>query len=454
MNLEMFDHIEDILEIFESKREIYKLIAEEVKDYFEASVFSESKYTFTMAYRIKSVDSIREKLLRNSYISKYGSSEEVLSNFQDLIGFRIECKFIDDEKYAMELLRSFFDETEDEVYYYNSSMPKIRLKLSDEQPQKQKNGFDIYKVDGLYMLGKDSVRFELQIKAMVNAFWGEIEHKIIYKNNTYMLGDSFVTDLMTSIKKSLNMIDGQLYVLYKRFKRAGEVETNRNNAYAIEKFISKMVYDSFAKMMDTQIGFTIDFKASCDAVVRYIMDVNNAEDMEDYGRVMMSILYILNALPDEGVRVDEQLIFERKLYYESEFCSNILETILKLVNINYKWHLFFLVLCSLERGDNSDDLESFISYYRGVVLSNRSFAMLEQEEVADAREIRFDFLNAVSEVFKERQNIDYLCAVGIKTIHRALNYVIPMVVEECKKGKKWESVKGEYLNVFKGKLQL
>ena len=99
----MFDHIEDILEIFESKREIYKLIAEEVKDYFEASVFSESKYTFTMAYRIKSVDSIREKLLRNSYISKYGSSEEVLSNFQDLIGFRIECKFIDDEKYAMEL---------------------------------------------------------------------------------------------------------------------------------------------------------------------------------------------------------------------------------------------------------------------------------------------------------------------------------------------------------------
>lgn len=454
MNLEMFDHIEDILEIFESKREIYKLIAEEVKDYFEASVFSESKYTFTMAYRIKSVDSIREKLLRNSYISKYGSSEEVLSNFQDLIGFRIECKFIDDEKYAMELLRSFFDETEDEVYYYNSSMPKIRLKLSDEQPQKQKNGFDIYKVDGLYMLGKDSVRFELQIKAMVNAFWGEIEHKIIYKNNTYMLGDSFVTDLMTSIKKSLNMIDGQLYVLYKRFKRAGEVETNRNNAYAIEKFISKMVYDSFAKMMDTQIGFTIDFKASCDAVVRYIMDVNNAEDMEDYGRVMMSILYILNALPDEGVRVDEQLIFERKLYYESEFCSNILETILKLVNINYKWHLFFLVLCSLERGDNSDDLESFISYYRGVVLSNRSFAMLEQEEVADAREIRFDFLNAVSEVFKERQNIDYLCAVGIKTIHRALNYVIPMVVEECKKGKKWESVKGAYLNVFKGKLQL
>ena len=250
------------------------------------------------------------------------------------------------------------------------------------------------------------------------------------------------------------MIDGQLYVLYKRFKRASEVETNRNNAYAIEKFISKMVYDSFAKMMDAQIGFTIDFKASCDAVVRYIMDVNNAEDMEDYGRVMMSILYILNALPDEGVRVDEQLIFERKLYYESEFCSNILETILKLVNINYKWHLFFLVLCSLERGDNSDDLESFISYYRGVVLSNRSFAMLEQEEVADAREIRFDFLNAVSEVFKERQNIDYLCAVGIKTIHRALNYVIPMVVEECKKGKSWESIKGAYLNVFKGKLQL
>ena len=122
----------------------------------------------------------------------------------------------------------------------------------------------------------------------------------------------------------------------------------------------------------------MDFKSSCDAVVRYLMEVNNAEDMEDYGRVMLNIFYILNGLQDDAIRVDDQLEFERALYYEDTFSANILETVLRLVNINYKWHLFFLVLFSIERGDNVEDLESFISYYRNVILSNRSFVMLDE----------------------------------------------------------------------------
>lgn len=454
MNLEIFQHIDDVVELFEGKRDVYKLIAEEIKEYFDDHVFDQSKYTLNLIYRIKTVESIREKLLRNSYISKYKTDEEVLANFQDLIGFRIECKFIDDEKYVYELLKEVFTETEDGLYFWEPTMPKIKLKLGEEQPQKQKNGFDIYKIDGLFMLGKDHVRFELQIKALVNTFWGEIEHKIIYKNNSYLLADNFVVDLMTSIKKSLNMIDSQLYVLYKRFRRAEGVEFEKNNARAIERFISKMVYDTFAALMRDQIGFAIDFKSSCDAVVRYLMEVNNAEDMEDYGRVMLNIFYILNGLQDDAIRVDDQLEFERALYYEDTFSANILETVLRLVNINYKWHLFFLVLFNIERGDNVEDLESFISYYRNVILSNRSFVMLDEAAPKEAVRIRFDMLNAISEVFSEKQNIEYLCESGMATIHRALNYVIPQVVADLQNNKSWDDIQSAYTNVLKSRLAL
>jgi len=454
LNLEIFDYIDDIIELYDSKRDVYKLIAEEVKEYFENHVFQQSKYTLNLIYRIKSVESIREKLLRSSFISKYNTNEEILANFQDLLGFRIECKFIDDETYVWELLRAVFTETEDGVYYYDPILPKIKLKLSEDQPQKQKNGFDIYKIDGLYMLGKDSVRFELQIKALVNTFWGEIEHRIIYKNNSYLLGDSFVSDLMVSIKKSLNMIDSQLYVLYKRFKRAEGAEFEMNNARAIEQFISKMVYDTFAAMMNEQIGFTIDFKSSCDAVVRYIMEVNNAGDMEDYGRVMLNIFYTLNSFQEDAVRVDTQLEFERQIYYEDVFSANILETVLRLININYKWHLFFLVLFNIERGGNAADLESHICYYRNVILSNRSFALLDQLSSEDANRIRFEMLGAISEVFREKQNIEYLCALGIKTIHRALNYTIPLTVAEIQNGKSWEEIREQSLCVLKDRMSL
>ena len=259
---------------------------------------------------------------------------------------------------------------------------------------------------------------------------------------------------MTSIKKSLNMIDSQLYVLYKRFRRAEGVEFEKNNARAIERFISKMVYDTFAALMRDQIGFAIDFKSSCDAVVRYLMEVNNAEDMEDYGRVMLNIFYILNGLQDDAIRVDDQLEFERALYYEDTFSANILETVLRLVNINYKWHLFFLVLFSIERGDNVEDLESFISYYRNVILSNRSFVMLDEAAPKDAVRIRFDMLNAISEVFSEKQNIEYLCESGMATIHRALNYVIPQVVADLQNNKSWDDIQSAYTNVLKSRLAL
>ncbi len=48
-------------------------------------------------------------------------------------------------------------------------------------------------------------------------FWSEIEHKIIYKNNTYLLADKFIKDMMDSIKNNLTMIDNQLLSIYKNF---------------------------------------------------------------------------------------------------------------------------------------------------------------------------------------------------------------------------------------------
>ena len=147
--MEIFKYIDDIIDIYQDKREIYKLISEEIQSYFINSVFTESKYTLNMTYRLKSVESIREKLLRNNYVSKYRDAEAIFKNLQDIIGMRIECKFVDDEKYVYQLIKQIFDNTDDEVYYYSGMFPKIRLKLSDHQPQKQKNGFDIYKIDGL-----------------------------------------------------------------------------------------------------------------------------------------------------------------------------------------------------------------------------------------------------------------------------------------------------------------
>ena len=458
MDLEIFEYIDSVLELYRKKKDIYKLIAEEIKEYFEAELFAGSDYALGVVYRIKSEKSVREKLIRNGYIDQYDAPEELLARFQDILGFRIECKFIDDEEMVYELLKKLFDQTEDGQYFYCTSMPKVRLKLDDEQPQKQKNGFDIYKIDGLYILGKETLHFEMQIKALVNTFWGEIEHKIVYKNNAYLLADGLVTDLMVSIKKSLNMIDGQLFVLYNRFQRTDEremeSERQRGTSRQVERFLAKLVCDTFADLMQEQIGFTIDFKASCESVVRYIMEINKVADMEDYGRVMLKTVDALDHIRETQVRVDEQIELERKLYYEDVFSANILETVERLININYKWHMLFLILFSLEKGDNVDDLESFIRFYRKSILSNRSFALLEEGGFQEARRIRFDILNAISEMVREKGRIEYLCEQGMAVIHRSINYVIPLIIAELSEGRSWKEIAQTYLNILRRRLEL
>ncbi len=156
-------------------------------------------------------------------------------------------------------MRRYFNKTDDKINYYNKENKNIKLKLSERQPNKQKNGFEIYKIDGVFAYLDREVKFELQIKSLVNVFWSEIEHKIIYKNNTYLLADKFIKDMMDSIKNNLTMIDNQLLSIYKNF-HSGKSFNMKVSKKEIEKLFAKLVYDAFSEKMNKSIGFVVDFK--------------------------------------------------------------------------------------------------------------------------------------------------------------------------------------------------
>ncbi|MDZ5034438.1 hypothetical protein GNF81_17185, partial [Clostridium perfringens] len=154
-------------------------------------------------------------------------------------------------------------------YFYNDDNANIRLELESKQPQKQKNGFGIYRIDGLYQHNNRSIKFELQIKSLVNIFWGEIEHKVIYKNNNYMLGDEFIKNIMLSIKENLYMIDRQLLAVDNQFNKVNSINPEARKEQ-LEKLLSKIIYDIYSRKMKNDIGFIIDFRESCDTIMKYI----------------------------------------------------------------------------------------------------------------------------------------------------------------------------------------
>ena len=148
--MDIFKYVDGVVGYYETIQYKYKNIAHDLKHMMEEVVCKNSEYTLNVSYRVKEPESVREKLIRNSYYRLHTTKEEIVANIQDIIGLRVECKFNDDEAYVYSLMLKLFNKTDDQIFYYNEKFPKMRFKLNEKQPAKQKNGFDIYKIDARY----------------------------------------------------------------------------------------------------------------------------------------------------------------------------------------------------------------------------------------------------------------------------------------------------------------
>ncbi|MEA5004685.1 MAG: hypothetical protein VB081_14450, partial [Christensenella sp.] len=358
--MDIFKYVDEVVGYYETVQYRYKNIAHDLKHMLEDVIVKNSEYTLNISYRVKETDSVREKLIRNSYYRMHTSKEEVVANIQDIIGIRIECKFNEDEQYVYQLMLKMFNKTDDQIFFYNSKFPKMRFKLNEKQPSKQKNGFDIYKIDARYEDNKgeeDEIRvnFEIQIKSMINMFWGEIEHKIIYKNPSYFMVEQQVIENLVSIKENLNLVDHQLHDLYKRYKRDNSSKLHYRKE-TIENIVSKLVHDTIARKMKNDLGFVVQFKESCDSIIDYLFIVNNAAQMEDYGRILTDIFYITSNMTGEEMNFRESLELERGFSTGDPFVDTVGTTIQRLMNVDFNWHLYCMILFELERGSNIDNL--------------------------------------------------------------------------------------------------
>lgn len=157
--------------------------------------------------RIKSKAGFSEKISRKDYIHKWRISgnvleiqDEILKSLSDLIGFRITCFFMKDEKIIYEKLKFYYTENKFEHIYLNF-----------DEKTTQKNGHKIYKVSGLY---QDKVGFELQIKSAVHNIWGEVEHKTIYKGSQFAIDLKQRQTITSEVFNILSASDQQLLSLF------------------------------------------------------------------------------------------------------------------------------------------------------------------------------------------------------------------------------------------------
>ena len=363
MSIKEFEYLDIATETLKEKVEELYIVSNLIQDSFH-NILSQSNLEFlNISSRVKSPESLSEKILRNKYYKKHTDATKLIYNLSDLIGVRIECRFGDDEREIYRYLKKYFNIRNDGNYYNNDENENIYIKLEGKQPQKQKNGFNIYRIDGKYLWMGVTYPFELQIKSLVNMFWGEIEHEIIYKNSNYIIEDKFLKDIMGSIKNNLSMIDKQLITVFNQFesKKKTDISTQKKH---LEDIVSKMIYDLFSNKMKESIGMTVDFKKSCETIVRYTFEIDNTSTETQYNDVLIKALNRINEISSENIDFNSNLILERKVKYKDEFTKILGTYFQEVFNNEFSWNLFFRILFTLEPLNNVGDFETFLTFLK------------------------------------------------------------------------------------------
>lgn len=428
MRLKIFNFVDEVIEELEEIENDLEDASKSLEKFFEEILQVGEKDYMNLISRIKTSDSLREKILRNEYYKKYENPRQVIDNLSDLIGVRIECRFIEDEKVIYKYLKKIFKIYDAKGYYYNIANRNIKLQLKTPQPEEQKNGFKIYRIDGKYEYKERIINFELQIKSIVNMFWGDIEHKIIYKNYNYMINDNFFKEIMSSIKNSLSMIDNQLLVIDNYFngENTSDIETRREQ---IESLLSKILYDVFSAKMKENLGFIVDFRKACYIIIKYIVLKNSLEKVNDYNQILLNILGRLNDIGKTDVSFNSEIVFERKPVFKDEFSKIFGNKILISINEELKWNLFFRILFVIEPSTNEEDFESFVEFIRDMFDKSKGFSKLDERFSHESKYIKAKLMKEIAICFDKIDIIDFLYEDNIMKVNECIEEICDLIIK-------------------------
>lgn len=427
MKLEIFEFLDGAVNHMYNNIGFINDSADSIRKFFK-DIFLNSDFYINTNARVKTEDSIREKFLRNNYYYLYPNSIEAIRNLPDLIGVRIECRFMDDEKKIYDVICRNFTIKSEDGFYKSELNSNIQLKLSEKQPMIQKNGFEIYKIDGRFVDGENIINFELQIKSLVNVFWGEIDHRVLYKNFNYMITEDFIRAIMFSIKANLSMVDNQLQSVYNHLKNVENKSNYDSSKIQLKAIVSKMVHDLYSVKIKESTGFVVDFKDCSDIIVDYIFSKNKFQDSMKYEDYFIRFLNRLNGVSSRKIVIGETVDFLDEVDFKNDLCKKFGEGLVNLVNKDFKWNLIISVIRDIEENYAYEELVTFVDFIVFSVV-RRAKRVVEKLDISseDKKDLKWKLSYIVIEYLSKTYNPSLLTYKSMKQIEQKLAEFVKVI---------------------------
>lgn len=406
MRLQLFNIIDDTIALKEKREDYYQESAYELQNFVKQTLSSDT--LLGVNARVKSNKSLREKIVRKKLYMLYDNHYDMLTNLSDLIGLRAECRFLREEHELFDILREKCTLCHADGSLSVPDYPNIRLELSSPQPQTQKNGLEIYRIDGKYHKNGVTSPFELQIKCLANIFWAEIEHELIYKNNSYIMNDDFLKQLLYANYESLRQMDANLQLLYDHMQY-DEYVVSPNRSGNIQPIIAKTLSDLFVSRMNVRLGFSLSLNSVCDILAEYLFSrcVNSENPINEL------VESIRLAAIDE-LDFEEAIELEGAYSSDDEFHNAIGTYIAQQVNLCYEWNMFFRMLFALEKTKKLISFNNFVEYYCSRFTNEALYKRAHNANMKDK------ILSSLADVLINSDDISILYECNIKLIENEI----------------------------------
>ncbi len=410
-------YLEEITTDLESEKiKILKFFREEVLDKIEMK-------NIIIQDRIKGTDSLREKIIRKNYFQDYEDSKEFINNLPDLIGIRLVCLSNKEESILFNELEKLFSKEKDSEFNIIEGTEKkgeyIQINIKG-QPDTQKNGHKIYKMDAKWINSGQAINIELQIKSLIHTFWGEVDHMLFYKNYSYMINEDFYKGFMESTFKILQNVDYQLESMKEQMKIRNEEE----QVIELKEMSARILYNTYKSDALELFKCNIDLKEAFELIASiYFKKITDKTQALSCFSSIVSKINLRNSTLDENkYKFEEYKIEQCRL---DNYSKKWVEQLLVLLNSeDVFWGTFFAVYKIIK--DNCDigklieeialELSSFFYEF------NEEF----EEGIEEIAEICINALrNAVLESFKIYKKLDFFCeSVHLGTIkNQALRFI-------------------------------
>ena len=109
MKLEFFGKIEDTIKILEEMTPHYRSVCETLRSFFDGLMTELDQSIIDVRSRVKTSQSLKEKILRNKLYQKHENPQDILDNLSDVIGIMIFCRFVHEEEVILGKLKDFFN---------------------------------------------------------------------------------------------------------------------------------------------------------------------------------------------------------------------------------------------------------------------------------------------------------------------------------------------------------